>query len=54
MDDGDKATEKEIRLARERGTAVEIDEEAAASRCDKGVWVAAWVFVPKELLEEQT
>lgn len=27
---------------------LEIDDHALVSECDEGVWVAAWVWVPKE------
>ena len=52
-DSDDKATEAEILEARElyaysSDDNIEVDEEAAASRVDDGVWVAAWVFLRKE------
>jgi hypothetical protein len=41
------ATPAEIAAAREQygSNDVEIDEGAAASRADNGVWVAAWVWL---------
>lgn len=47
------ATPEEIAVAREAhvvGGVIEIDEDARASRCDNGVYVEAWVFVPDHLV----
>ena len=46
-----RATEDEINRARQEyahgsDDNIEIDEEAATSRGDDGVWVAAWVWLP--------
>lgn len=27
---------------------IQIDDDAKASRADEGIWVQAWVWVPKE------
>ena len=53
MAEYDKATEVEINRARQTYTHgsddnIEIDEEAAASRGNDGVWVAAWVWLRNE------
>lgn len=49
----DYATEDEINRARQQyahgsDDNIEIDEEAATSRGDDGVWVAAWVWLPNK------
>lgn len=52
------ATAEEIQLATERhcygsDDEIELDEPVdgtRVSRGEDGVWVAAWVFVPKELI----
>jgi len=50
MNGTDRATAEEIVRAREEygGEDIEIDENAAASRGDDGVWVAAWVWLPTD------
>lgn len=50
-EDSGFATTKEIHRARREyanssDDNIEIDEEAATSRGEDGVWVAAWVWLP--------
>ncbi len=52
MCDNTLATEEEITRARNlhadfSDNVIEIDEECAASHSDDGVWIAAWVWLPK-------
>lgn len=50
------ATRSEILLAREAygSDDVQIDDNALASRAEdgSGVWVSAWVWLPRELAED--
>lgn len=51
MSKKDLATEEEILRARNlhadfSDDVIQVDEEAAVSRADDGVWVAAWVWLP--------
>lgn len=53
----DRATEDEINRARElyahnSDNNIEVDEEAATSRGEDGVWVAAWVWLRNPLPEQ--
>jgi hypothetical protein len=55
------ATKAEINEARERSsgglwdnTTVEIDSTALASRGDNGVWVSAWVWLPRPETDDET
>lgn len=47
------ATAAEIQTARDlyQTDDVEIDDNAAVSRTDEGMWVAAWVWINNEELE---
>lgn len=46
----ERASPEEIEAARNAYSDddLEIDDDAAVSRADDGVWVSAWVFVPNE------
>lgn len=50
LSQANKATDDEIRQARELygSDEIEIDDNAAASRADEGIWVAAWVWLSAE------
>jgi len=53
MREDDQATEEQIIEARRcyclsSDDNIEVDEEAAVSIADDGVWVAAWVWLPNE------
>lgn len=48
--DRPKATKEEIEQARAvyQNDDVQIDDDALTSHTDDGVWVQAWVWLPKE------
>ena len=55
------ATAQEVQLAKERhcyGTndEIEVDENTDSGACvlrgEDGAWVRAWLFVPKELIDD--
>ena len=40
------------RYAEPSNGSIEIDPETVVSEADEGVWVMAWVWVPKEDIDE--
>lgn len=52
-----RATSKVVQTAHDRyaepsNGSIEIDPETVVSEADEGVWVMAWVWVPKEDIDE--